>query len=88
MGSSWRLQERRLSNGRISSISKVVDKDSIGCDVGIMTALICAMRYINDGRYLPGYQAPELGHVKNDRKNNVEFYKTNTPDGPADLQCY
>lgn len=46
----------------------------------------CAVRYISDGRCFPGQHAPIVENVSNVSKNNVHFYKTHFPGGPADLQ--
>lgn len=67
---------------------KVVNEDTVEHDVLIVPSPFCAMRHINDVRYLPGYEASELERVKNVRKNNVKFYQTHFPDAPTDFQYH
>lgn len=55
---------------------------------GIVRAIFSALRYINDGRGLPGYKVPELDHVSNVLKSNVEVYQTCSQNEAADFQSH
>lgn len=52
----------------------------------IGAALFCAMRYIDEGRYLAGNEARELDRVRIECKDNVELYQTSSPGRLADFQ--
>lgn len=49
----------------------------------ILPALLCAVCYTNDDRYLPGNLGPEFESSRTERKSNVEFYQENSTDGTA-----
>lgn len=42
------------------------------------------MRYINDGKYLPGDKTTENDRQKNPREHTVEFFQTKSPDSFPD----
>lgn len=70
---------------RVSHIhEKVVDSNILEPDVGIVTDPLCAMHYINDGRYVLGDVVPELEGMRNVCKFNVKFYQTHSPDASYD----
>lgn len=62
-----------------------VNKDNSEHHVSIVEALQCGTHYFNDGSNLAEDKAPQLQHVRNMHKNNVEFYQKGSPDEAADF---
>lgn len=47
--------------------------------VWIFPAPFYALYYVSDGLYSPGDEAPEGENLREERKNNVGFYQTQSP---------
>lgn len=70
------------------SHEKVVQRDKVQHNVWILPAPFCAMRYVNNGRYLTADDDQELDHVRNMPKNNVELYRSRFWEGPFCVQSH
>lgn len=54
----------------------------------IVPASFCAMRYMNDGRCLPGDEAPEGEKLQKEQRKDVKFYQTGSRSSAASLRTY
>lgn len=67
------------------SVERAIDWDGKKDPVRIVLAPFCVMRYVNNGRYSPGYRTAESKTTDNPRKKNVEILETRSPDSPSDF---
>lgn len=64
------------------------DKEGKERPVWIVAALFCAMRYVKDGRYLPGDTSSQSERVKNPRENTIVFRQQHSPRTSGEFQDY
>lgn len=64
------------------------DRNMVEHPVWIVPAPFCAMHFVKDGRYLSGDEAPEAEKLGKERKNNVEFYQTESPSSATSFRSY
>lgn len=50
---------------------KIVERENVVQDMWIFQAPFYSMLYINDGRYLPGDEAPKVEHARPMQKSNA-----------------
>lgn len=56
------------------NFERVEDRSIVEHYLCVVPVLFCAMRYLNDGRYFPAYEAPKLEQVRNVHKKDCRFF--------------
>lgn len=65
-----------------------MDSDAVEHHVWTLPAQFFVMRYINDGKYIPGDEARELKRARNELEINVTLHKPGSPEGPPSFYSH